>query len=73
VGSGGGGGGCGDQGRSRLQRQPSRWRAEGDVGFNKSSSSDVIIDVRTPENGSLCNFLLSMSLLRLAQLAQPIW
>jgi hypothetical protein len=34
------GGGCGDQGWSLLQRRPSRGRAEGDVGFNKSSSSD---------------------------------
>ena len=30
----------GDQGWSLLQRQPSRGRAEGDVGFNKSSSSN---------------------------------
>ncbi len=38
-------GGCGDQGRLPIQRQPSRWTAEGGVGFNKSSISDVIIDV----------------------------
>ena len=34
------GGGCGDQGWLLLQHQPSRGRAEGDVGFNKSSSSN---------------------------------
>jgi hypothetical protein len=39
-------GGCGDQGWSLLQRQPSRGRAEGDVGLSIKAAASMIMAVQ---------------------------
>jgi hypothetical protein len=39
-------GGCGDQGWSLLQRQPSRGRAEGDVGLSIKAAAPMIMAVQ---------------------------